>query len=134
MKFIVALNKKSTIPSQVNAASHLFCGLPTLLNEDQLMLRKFIDTNNQMTSILTDHPLIVFSAKNGSHIRDAHLSAIEQDIPVNAFFDCHRTADPNEQEQLVKSTILKDQDYIGIAAFGDDVILRQLTKRFSLMK
>ncbi len=134
MKFAIALNKKSPLPTQINAAGHLCLGMPGILNETPMLLRSFYDSTGMQGALLTDYPLIIFSARNSNHVRDAHILALESGIAANAFFECHRDPDPEEQEAIVGRIQMNEQDYVGLSLFGSDDDLRTITRRFSLMR
>jgi hypothetical protein len=134
MKFVIALNKKSPLTAQINAAGHLCLGMPALLDGRSILLRTFLDSDGTKGSLLTDYPLIIFSARNSNHLRDAHALALNSGIAANAFFECHRDPDPDEQEALVRKMPLSEQEYVGLSLFGADDELRTVTRRFSLMR
>lgn len=134
MKIAVVLNTKHDLPSQLNALGHSSLGLARLLAGRDLAMRDFHDAHDKLVARMTDHPLIVFSARNGAHIRDLHEEAQFLGIPANAFFAVMKSANPREQAVAVRAGPASGQDYIALAFAGNDADLRPLTRRFSLYK
>jgi len=133
-KFIIAVNRKAPGPAQINAAGHIAIGLARRLEEADLELRHFQDRDGADAGVMTDHPLIIFTARNGGHLRSAHAAAVDAGVACIPFFDCMRHGVPQEQEDAIRSTVLEELDYVGVGMFGPDATLRELTRRFSLMK
>jgi hypothetical protein len=133
MKLVVVVNGKSTVPVQVNAACHLCVGMREVVRSS-LQMRSFVDANDSVVSVLTDFPLIVFSARNGDHLREAHRLAMAADLPCSAFFDCMRSGDPERQAEKVRSAPVGSLDYIALALFGSQDQLKPITRQFSLMR
>lgn len=134
MRYAVILNKQFDLVTQINAAGHLGIGMGRLLKPEEAALRRFADVNKSFTSLLTDSPLIVFSAKNDRHLFKAHKAAVEFQVTSSAFFECHLSADPVEQAQQVLDRPMEDQVYIALMLHGEGSLMRECTKRFSLMK
>jgi hypothetical protein len=134
MKFVVVVNRKFDLAAQFNAAGHVCLGLPSLISESDIRLRRFQDQPGRQLSVLTDHPLIILSARNGEHIREAHLLAEQAGIVSNAFFDRMRSGTPEEQQTQIRSAPAETQEYVALALFGSDEKLRHLTRRFSLFR
>jgi hypothetical protein len=134
MRYAVILNMQFDLVTQINAAGHLGIGMGTLLKPEETALRRFVDSNNSFTSLLTDSPLIVFSAKNDRHLFKAHKTALEFQVTSSAFFECHISADPTEQAKKILDQPMEDQLYIALMLHGEDSLVRECTKRFSLMK
>lgn len=134
MKIAVILKTGVDLPTQINASAHLCVGLQDLVAAADLRLRRFTDLDGRHVSTMTDYPLIVFSARNGRHLMDANHAALGIGVPCNAFFECMRGPDPDEQHAHVAGRPVAEQDYIGIALFGSPEQLRPLTRKFSLMR
>lgn len=134
MRYAVILNNQFDLVTQINAAGHLGIGMGRLLKPEETALRRFVDSNRSFTSLLTDSPLIIFSAKNDRHLFKAHKAAAELQVTSNAFFECHLSADPTEQARQVRNQPMGDQVYIALMLHGEDNLMRACTKRFSLMK
>lgn len=133
-KIAVVLNSKHDLPSQLNALGHSSLGLGQLASLEELALRDFRDSADQAVARMTDLSLIVFSARNGSHIREAHERAQALGLISNAFFAVMKSAFPREQELEIRKQRASEQDYISLALIGEADILRPLTKRFSLFR
>jgi len=134
VRAIVVLNRNASLVSQLNACGHICLGLGNKLETANLMLRSFNDADGNNVAILTDHPLIVLSARSSSHIRDAHVLARRAGIPANAFFSCMTTGEPANQEVSVAETPPDNLEYVALALYGDGASLKPITKRFSLYR
>lgn len=134
MRYAVILNMQFDLVTQINAAGHLGIGMGRLLEPKEAALRRFVDSNKSFTSLLTDSPLIVFSAKNDRHLFKAHRTALEFQVTSSAFFECHLSADPMKQEQQIRDQPMEGQMYVALMLHGQDSHVRECTKRFSLMR
>jgi len=133
MKIVVVLNRKHLLPVLFNAAGHVLLGLPNLTATD-LDFRDFHDADRQRMSCLTDFPLIVLTARNGSHLKEFHAAADEAGLAVNAFFPCMTTGSPEEQEREIASAARDSLEFVAVAAIGPAEVLDPLTRRFSLLR
>lgn len=134
MKFAIVLNRKADLAAQINGAGHLCLGLHRWISEQDMLLRTFTDATGAAVSVLTDHPLIVLSARNGAHLKEAHALALANDVICSAFFECMRTGTPADQEVLVKQSTMDAQEYVALALFGPADKLNPITRRFSLTR
>lgn len=134
MKIAIVLNRRHDLPTQLNAVGHASVGLAHQVRADQLALRDFRDASGWAVSQMTDHPLIVFSARSSAHLAEAHAAARAASLPANAFFSVMKSDTPEEQEHQIGREPAADQDYVALALFGDDADLRPLTRRFSLFR
>lgn len=134
MRYAIILNMQFDLVTQINAAGHLGIGMGRLLEPKEAALRRFVDSNESLTSLLTDSPLIVFCAKNDRHLFKAHKTALEFKLASSAFFECHLSAYPMEQEQQIRDLPMEGQMYVALMLYGEDSHVRECTKRFSLMK
>jgi hypothetical protein len=134
MKIVVVFNSKASSVERFNAVGHLCTGMPEIVCGNDLKFRRFEDADNNVVSVLTDYPLIILSARNQNHLREAHELAIAHKICSNAFFDCMKDADPVSQYKFVRSHKLSSQIYIAISLFGSDEQLKPITRKFSLFR
>lgn len=134
MKFAIALNRKADLVAQTNALGHICIGLPSMIHTDSLRLREFADMTGQFAARMTDHPLIIFTARSSEHLRTAHLQAIQSGVVCNAFFNCMRSSDPEYQEASIRRTVLGAQQYVAVGFFGKPDELKPITRQFSLYR
>lgn len=135
MKYIAVLNKKMPLTSQMNALAHSSLGMPFMKNLPQETFSTFTDKEGTNTSVLTDYPFIILSAKNGNQLRNFHQQLVAANIPCNAFFsnmiDGGTVA---EQIATVKQSTLDELEYVAVIAYGSNNDLNPLTKKFSLYR
>lgn len=134
MRFVLVLNKRVPLLSQMNACGHLSIGMARQVGEAEQMLRRFDDMTGQQVSLLTDHPLIVMAARSSAHLRQSHEMAIREGVPCNAFFSCMHDGQPVEQELILRNTAPDQLDYVALGLFGERNQLADITKRFSLYR
>jgi Protein of unknown function (DUF2000) len=134
MRFIVAVNQKFDAVVQCNAIGHLALGMSGICSRNELKLRCFYDSCKSSVSTMTDHPLIVFTARNSRHLEAAFNFAKEFQLPCNAFFDTMLSADPEEQASQIASRQVGELNFVAILVFGSKDALAPVTRQFSLMR
>jgi hypothetical protein len=134
MRLVTILNQEFELPAQLNAVGHLCVGAHKLIDPSELAMRCFQDRTGNLASVLTDLPLIVLEAESTGILLETHMTAIAKHIPAAGFFDCMRSGSPEAQHEMVGSTRLSDQIYIGLLLLGSKETLKPLTRRFSLHK
>jgi hypothetical protein len=133
-KFTVIVNEKSSVPTQINAVGHLCLGVGSLFGNNAAQMRTFTDKDGAFVATLTDYPLIILSARNAEHLRNAHQLAVVANVHCSVFVECMRTADPDEQERNIGDTSIGSHEYIAVLLFGSADELKPLTKKFSLLR
>jgi hypothetical protein len=133
VKIIVAISRNLTIPEALNATGHALFGLCTRCN-DSTEMREFLDQAGRSVATMTDFPLICMSARNEGHLKEFHDQALGAGLSANGFFKVMYDGSPEEQETIIRSTPASALAYGAVAALGPSDLLRQLSKRFSLLR
>lgn len=135
MKYIAVLNKKMPLTSQMNALAHSSLGMPFMENLPQNTFSTFTDKEGTDTSVLTDYPFIILSAKNSNQLRNFHKQLLAAKIPCNAFFsNMIDGGTVTEQLATIQQSALEELEYVAVITYGSDEILNPLTKKFSLYR
>lgn len=134
MKFSIALNSTHPLAVQLNALGHVCVGLAHLAPHGTQALRTFAAANGAPVGMMTDHPLIVLSARSSRHLMEAHRSALNQNLAANVFTIDMKDGAPEEQEHRIRTKLQDDLDYVAVGFYGDNDALRGLTKKFSLFR
>lgn len=83
----------------------------------------------------SQYPIIVFRAKHSNEIRLLLQEVRSSQLPYLAFI--HEMVDFTDDAELQKALDAKTEselEYLGIGMFGDNEVLKKLTKKFSLWK
>jgi hypothetical protein len=134
VRYAIALNARHPLGVRLNALGHVAVGLAHLAPAAGQMMRRFTDTTQLFVGLMSDHPLIVLSARNGQHLRQAHVEALMQGLVHNAFVIDMKDGEPIDQEAAVSSRSHGDLDYVAFGCWGETATLRDLTRRFSLLQ
>jgi hypothetical protein len=134
MRYAIALNAKHTLGVRLNAFGHVAVGLAHLAPAASQRMRRFTDERQLFVGLMSDDPLIVLSARNGQHLRQAHAEAVERNIVHNIFVIDMKDGEPEAQQLAVSSAVSADLDYVAFGCWGDAGVLRELTRRFSLLQ
>ena len=135
MKFFAVLNKKKPLTSQLNALAHTSLGLSLKYPIDTIGFSEFSSKGSSSISYLTDAPFIILTAKNANQLRIFHKELIERNFPQSAFYQTMIDGGTVEaQLETVADSSLDDLDYVAVLTYGDDEMMSQLTKKFSLYK
>lgn len=134
-RFAAVLNKEFNHGQLMNALAHMSSGLSSgLLDQKDIVLVDYLDKADEMHAILSHYPYIILEAKNSNAILKLRKEAKERGIKFIDFTDTMFVGSTKDQ---VRETQEKNEDelnYVGILMFGDTVQIKELTKKFSLLK
>ena len=83
----------------------------------------------------TQYPIMIFRAKSSDGLRTLLQGAKEAQLPYLAFIrEMIDYNDDAELQQALDGKTEAELEYLGIGMFGDNGILKELTKKFSLWK
>ena len=134
MRYAIALNAKQPLGVRLNALGHVAVGLAHLAPAEAQLMRSFRDSDGAFVGLMTDHPLIVLSARNGQHLRQAHADAVAKGLIHNVFVIDMKDGDPGRQQESVTVQPRTELDYVAFGCWGGTIELRDLMRRFSLMR
>lgn len=134
MKYSVILNAAHPLPVQLNALGHACVGLTHITGTTQSAMRHFADVDGTFVGSMTDHPLIVLSAKSSRHIHDVWQAADKLALAYNLFSIDMKDGQPVEQALAVAGKPIAELDIVALALFGEAQTLKGLTRRCFLFK
>ena len=134
-RFVAVLNKKIAPGRLMNALAHMSVGFAGLC-EDKAALRfgDYVDKEGGVHPAISDNPFIILSADNSNQLRTLRNKLKEQNIPFNDFTNTMIEGTFEEQKTRTAQTAEIDLEYFGICFFGEHDAMRELTKKFSLLK
>ena len=92
-----------------------------------------IGCNRRPSARLTHRPCLNLGAKNPDQLRRIHQDAAELAIPCMAYLANMFNGSPEEQRAQIETSSREEHEYVGLVLFGEADVLRQLTKRTSLL-
>lgn len=134
MRYAIALNAKHPLGVRLNALGHVAVGLAHLAPAGSQRMRPFEDAHRLFVGLMSDDPLIVLSARNGQHLRQAHADAVAHGILHNVFVLDMKDGEPEDQQRSVAGSPNSDLEYVAFGCWGEASHLRELTRRFSLLQ
>lgn len=134
MRYAIALNAKHPLGVRLNALGHVAVGLAHLAPAAAQLMRTFRDSDGAFVGLMSDHPLIVLSARNGQHLRRAHADAVAKGLVHNVFVIDMKDGEPVRQQESVAGQLHAEFDYVAFGCWGDTIELRELTRQFSLLQ
>lgn len=133
-RFIAILNKKIDTGRALNVLGHLSVGLSDLLAEGDAKYVDYIDMDGNCHPNLSHYPFIVLKADNSNKIRKVREEAVSRGIKFTDFTHTMIEGGSSIQQSTTSETREADLNYLGICLFGETEILREFTKKFSLLK
>ena len=129
---LVVVVKRTIAPAQLlNAVAHCCGGLA----EQVGAMAEFLDYPSpagKWTAKISRWPVIVLAAKNSEQIARFVGEAKEQNLFLNYFTAAMLGESAQQQQhQVAEDTTL---EYWAVAAFGEEPVLRKVTRRFSLYR
>lgn len=134
MKYSVAINRQIDTGAQLNALAHVAVGLAHLAPSEMQAMRMFKDVEERPVGLMSDHPFIVLEAVNSNKLRQAYLSALDLGLSANAFVIDMKDGNPVDQEETVSRKKSDDYLFVAFGCWGEDDVVRDVMKRFSLYR
>ena len=132
-RFIAVLNKKIDTGKLMNALGHMTAGLAGGNNlSSELCLLQYEDKDGGKHPNISHFPFIILKADNSNQIRTVRNEAIKRGIFFCDFTSTMTIGTSEEQVNSTKNTPELELEYYGICLFGETIILREFTKKFSL--
>ena len=132
-RFIAVLNKKIEVGKLMNALGHMTAGLAGGNNlSHEICFLQYEDKNGGKHSNISHFPFIILKADNSNQIRTVRNEAMQREIFFSDFTSTMTIGTSEEQVKSTKNTPEAELEYYGICLFGDTVVLREFTKKFSL--
>ena len=134
-RFIAILNKKIETGRLMNALGHMTAGLVGGSdNPQEMYFLQYEDRDGGAHPNISHFPFIVLTAENSNQIRTVRKEAIARHIPFTDFVSTMTVGTSQEQIERTRATAEAELEYWGICVFGSTAELRELTKKFSLLK
>ena len=134
-RFVAVLNKKVESGKLMNALGHMAAGFTSLYPHiGALRFDSYFDKEGGEHPSISDNPFIVLTADNSNQIRTLRNALKEYNILFTDFTSTMTVGTFAEQRLRTSETPELDLEYYGICFFGENNQLREMTKRFSLLK
>ena len=134
-RFIAILNEKIEPGRLMNALGHMTAGLAGGSGKStEMCFLEYTDHDGGEHPNISHFPFIVLKAENSNQIRTVRSETIDSGIPFTDFTSTMTVGSSQEQQDATKASAEADLEYYGICMFGDTMVLREFTKKFSLLK
>jgi hypothetical protein len=134
-KFVAVLNKKVEMGRLMNALAHMSAGLSASYpGVEEMRFDNYIDKDGGIHQSISDNPFIILRADNSNQIRTLRNALIENGIHYNDFTSTMVEGTFKEQKERTTQTPEAELEYFGICMFGEQEVLSELTKKFSLWR
>ncbi|MBI5227051.1 DUF2000 domain-containing protein [Candidatus Micrarchaeota archaeon] len=134
-KLVAVLNEKVEVGKAMNALAHMSLGFGgSTTDKEELKLMNYKDGNGNNHANISGRPFMILSARNGNQIRTLRAAAIANNIRFVDFTNCMTEGTYEDQIKRSGETKEENLDYWGMVLFGDENIVSELTKKFSLWK
>lgn len=134
-KFVAVVNKKIETGKLMNVLAHMAAGFAALYpDKDLLRFSQYTDKDGGEHPSISDNPFIILSSDNSNQIRVLRNALKEKHIIFNDFTNTMTEGTADEQKARTRQTPEEELEYFGICFFGDDEMLKPLTKKFSLWR
>lgn len=134
-RFVAVLNKKIEVGKLMNALGHMAAGISALYPDKEILrFDTYFDKDGSIHPSISDNPFIVLSADNSNQIRFLRNILKQKNIVFTDFPITMTVGTFEEQKQKTRETPESELEYYGICFFGENNLLRELTKKFSLWK
>ncbi len=134
-RVIVALDKTLEPGRAMNAIAHMMAGLSALIAEKgevkNLRFQDYTDKNGQIYPSISDLPMIIMKGKKGE-VRKFAQNAKGAGMPTVCFLDTMIEGTYVDQHKRTNERPTEEINYFGACAFGENLQLREYTKRLSL--
>jgi hypothetical protein len=132
-RYVAIVDKAQPRHRIANAVAHLALGIGHCGLDEGSTYTSFKDKAGNTVAVLTDYPFIILGAKNAGQLRQIHQNAAKLAVPCMAYLANMFVGTPEEQRAQIEASTPEEHEYIGLVLFGDAEVLRQLTKRASLL-
>jgi hypothetical protein len=133
-KYVVVLNQRHALPTQMNALAHVAIGVGFGVDKDGGRLLDYCNDSARLKSKISEFPVIVLAARNSSQLRSLMVSAVEKGIAHNTFVTAMLGSSAVDQLQQTASAVADSLDFVAVLLFGQREDLDPLTRRFSLVR
>lgn len=131
-KFVVVLRQDLVSWQAMNALAHISAYLGNKMQERFDTGKYFITKDGKTHPRNSQYPIIVLRA-NAGEMASLMTKVRESDLLYIGFIrEMIETTDDKELEKIVKGTLDKDIEYLGIGVFGKKEEVDRITKKFSL--
>lgn len=126
-KIVVIVDRNVETGRIANAIAHCSAGIS---------ISKFdeYETSNGITCTLSNHPIIILSAKNKNQVKNALIKADEAKLEYSFFASTMWRETPEEQVAETKSTSFDDLEVIACAIYGESEEVDKIARKFSLYR
>jgi hypothetical protein len=134
-KLVAVLSEKVEIGKIMNALAHMSLGFGgSAPNIEELKLMNYKDANGNDHANISGRPFIILQARNSNQLRTLRNAAIQNNL---RFVDFTNTmTEGTYEDQIKRSSETKEEnlEYWGVVVFGDETVVSELTRKFSLWK
>lgn len=132
-RMVAVLNEKIEMGKALNALAHMCIGLGSSIGEDSFHLMSYIDADQGIHPNISKMPLVVLKA-NSNKIAKVRDQAISNSTVFTDFIDTMTVGTWADQEKKTAMTRSESLVYYGIMLFGDNDLVTEMTRKFSLWK
>ena len=134
-RFIAVLNGKIEIERLINALGHMTAGLVGRFKDvSELCFLQYQDKDGGLHPNISHFPFIVLKADNSNQIRTVRAQALAREVPFTDFTSSMIVGTSTAQLEATQASSETELEYFGICLFGDTVMLKEFTKKFSLYR
>jgi len=134
-RFVAILNEKIPFGKLFNALGHMTAGLTSQFGAAKdLCFLTYHDKDGGIHPTISHYPFIVLKAENSNQLRKVRNEALSRGIPFADFVDTMTVGTSAEQLAATGEKMDPELEYFGICMFGESIVLREVTKKFSLLK
>ena len=133
-KFVAVLNKNIDVPKLMNALAHCSSGLATIMPEQRLQMRDYVDGSGGAHRAISEFPWIILQSRNSSQMRDLRAKAQAVGLEVTDFVHTMLGESAEQQMDATQSTSEADLTYYAVCMYGEASILEPITKKFSVFR
>ena len=133
-KLVVIVKDNLEIGKAMNTVAHAMLGFGTgVVNKEEIKLNKYEDIDENVHDNISEMPIIILKASSNK-IRNLRQLAIKNDIKFVDFVDTMSIGTFEEEYNLTKTKKDEELNYLAIILFGDNEIISEWTRKFSLYR